>query len=66
MELQDRSGQPIPGFTLDDYQPIYGDHIARVVSWKAGSDVSALAGKPIRIRIEMSDADLYFLRFRDR
>jgi len=34
------------------------------VKWEDGSDVSALVGKPIRMRIVMSDADLYSFRFR--
>lgn len=64
VELQNDEGQPLPGFTLDDSEPIYGDHIARIVKWKSAPDSSALAGKPVRLRVEMSDADLYSLRFR--
>jgi len=36
---------------------------ARVVRWKSGSDVSALALKPARLRLGMSDADLFSIRF---
>jgi hypothetical protein len=63
VELQDASGQPVPGFTLADSQEIIGDHIARVVTWKSGSSVAALAGKPARLRFVMKDADLYSIRF---
>ncbi len=63
VELQDAGGKPIPGFTLEDCEPIWGDHIARIVSWKGGADVSALAGKPIKIRFVMEDADLFSLKF---
>jgi hypothetical protein len=63
VELQDASGKPIPGYTLEDCKPIYGDHISRVVEWKAGADLDALVGKAVRVRFEMSDADLYSLRF---
>jgi hypothetical protein len=35
----------------------------RAVSWKNGSDVSTLAGQPVRIRFVMKDADLYAFRF---
>jgi hypothetical protein len=65
VELQDEDGKPIPGFTLDDCVPIYGDHIARLVEWNGGADLAKLSGKPIRLRFEMSDADLYSLRFQD-
>jgi hypothetical protein len=65
VELQDASGQPVPGFTLADSQEIIGDHIARVVTWKSGSSLAALAGKPVRLRFVMKDADLYSIRFRN-
>lgn len=63
VEIQDANGKAIPGFTLDDCEPIYGDHIARVVKWKSGSDLSALSSKPVRLRFEMSDADVFSMRF---
>ena len=63
VEIQDADGRPIPGFGRDECKPIYGDHIARIVQWEGGSDVSPLSGKPIRLRFEMSDADLYSLKF---
>jgi len=64
VELVDDSGKPVGGFGVDDCPEIYGDQIERVVSWKGGSDVSALAGKPIRLRFHLRDADLYSIRFR--
>ncbi len=57
-------GLPVPGFTIEECPEIIGDEIEHVVTWKAGSDVSKLAGKPVRLRFEMKDADLYSLRFR--
>ena len=63
VEIQDAEGNPIPGFTLDDSPEIYGDSLDLVVEWKGGADVSALAGKPIRLRFVMEDADLYAIRF---
>jgi hypothetical protein len=65
VELQDASGKPVPGLTLEDSQEIIGDHIARVVTWKSGSSVAAVAGKPVRLRFVMKDADLYSIRFRN-
>jgi hypothetical protein len=41
-----------------------GDETERVVTWKSGRDVSELAGRPVRLRFAMQDADLYSLRFR--
>jgi hypothetical protein len=63
VELQNAEGQPLPGFALDDCEPIWGDHIARIVKWKRGHDVSALSARPVRLRLDMSDADLFSIRF---
>lgn len=63
VEIQDAAGQPIPGFTLADCGELNTDDLARVVSWKNGSDVSSLAGKPIRLRFRLKDADLFALQF---
>lgn len=63
VEIQDASGQPIPGFTLAECPEIYGDHIERIVVWKNGSDVSRLANQPIRLKFALKDADLYSIRF---
>ena len=43
---------------------IIGDEIVRLVVWKQGTDVSRLAGRPVRVRFVMKDADLFALRFR--
>ena len=64
VELQDADGNALPGFALADCEPISGDQISRGVTWKGGSDVSALAGKPVTLRFEMSDADLFAIQFK--
>jgi hypothetical protein len=64
-EIQDEKGRPIPGFRLADSMKIWGDHVDRVVAWKRGSDVSGLAGRPVRLRFLLNDADLYSIQFRD-
>ncbi len=63
VEIQDAQGQPIPGFSLAECPEILGDEIQRIVSWEVGSDVSSLAGKTVRLRFVMKDADLYSIRF---
>ncbi|HPD32305.1 MAG TPA: hypothetical protein PLL20_20105 [Phycisphaerae bacterium] len=62
--IEDADGQPIPGLGLNDAVEIWGDEIERIVNWKGGPDVSRLAGKPVRLRFVMKDADLYSIRFR--
>jgi hypothetical protein len=63
VEVQDEAGTPIPGFTIDDSVETIGNEIERAARWKSGDDVSALAGKPVRLRFAMKDADLYAVRF---
>ena len=38
-------------------------HIERAVKWKEGSDLGALAGRPVRLRFVMREADLFSFRF---
>ncbi len=64
VEVQDQAGQPVPGFSLADCAEIYGDKLDAVVTWKNNADVGALAGRTVRLRFSMSDADLYAVRFR--
>ena len=66
IEIQDEAGKAIPGFALEDCPPVFGDAIERVVTWKGGADVSALAGKVVRLRFVLRDADLFAYRFQSR
>jgi hypothetical protein len=63
VEVQDATGTPIPGFTLDDCPELYGDRLDQTVNWTAGSSLKTLAGQTIRLRFVMRDADLYALQF---
>lgn len=65
VEIQDHDGSPVPGFTLEDSDEIFGDAIDRVAHWTRGSDLSALSGRPIRLRFVLKDADLYAFQFRE-
>ncbi|MEW6357755.1 MAG: hypothetical protein AB1696_15590 [Planctomycetota bacterium] len=63
VEIQDADGKPIEGYALDDCPPILGDHLRHIVRWKRGGDVRSLAGKPVRLRFVLKDADLYSYQF---
>jgi len=60
MEIRDVEGKRI----LNESESISGDHIAHVVKWKRGDNLSDLAGKPVRLRFELSDADLFSIKFK--
>lgn len=63
VEVQTAEGQPIEGLGLEDCPEIIGDRLEHTVRWKSGSDISRLAGQPIRLRFQLRDADLYSFRF---
>ena len=63
VEISTAAGDPIEGFGLDDCDPVVGDKINYTVSWNGSSDVAELAGKPIRLRFVLTEADLYAMRF---
>ncbi len=64
-ELLTSNNEPIEGYALADCDVIHtANDINRVVRWKGRSDVSALAGKPVRLRVVYRDADLYAFQFR--
>jgi len=65
VEIQDHEGNPVPGFSLDDSDEFFGDAIDRPASWTGGNDLSALSGRPIRLRFVLKDADLYSIQFRE-
>ena len=57
-------GNPLKGFGITDSAEIYGDEIEHRVTWKDKSDLNKLAGKTVRLRFLLRDADLYSIRFR--
>ncbi|MFH1924250.1 MAG: hypothetical protein ABIP48_30725 [Planctomycetota bacterium] len=62
VELQNRAGEPLEGFSLADCPEIFGDTLERVVSFGGGTDISKLSGQPIRLRFVLHDADLFSFR----
>jgi hypothetical protein len=53
----------LEGKTFADCDPITGDNLERIVTWRGDSDLSSWQGKPIRLRFRMRRARLYSLRF---
>lgn len=63
VEIQDPAGTPLPGYALKDCPAFVGDALDYVAGWKDGEDMTALAGRPVRLRFVLQDADLYALHF---
>src|SRR5207245_9812815 len=67
LEVQDGRGNPLPGLSLADAQPLFGDRIEAIVKLesKPRDQRHSLSGLPVRLRFVMKDADLYSIQFRD-
>jgi hypothetical protein len=65
VELRDAEGQPIPGFTREDCDPVQGNSVSAEVAWRGKSDVSTLAGKAVQIHFTGRAAKLYAFQFSD-
>ncbi len=63
VEIQMLDGKPVEGFAMKDCPEIIGDRLDHTVAWKSGKSVTQLAGKPIRLRFKLKDADLYSFQF---
>ncbi len=63
IEVQDKAGKVISGFSLFECHEVIGNEIEREVNWDSDADLSSLAGKEVRLRMVMKDVDLFALRF---
>lgn len=63
VEIQDAGGDPLPGYTIADCDPFSGDALRQPVTWRGKSDVSAFAGRTVRLRFELHNADLFAFQF---
>jgi hypothetical protein len=63
VELQNESGTPIEGYSLADCEELFGNTIERTVVWNGSTNVSKLAGQPVRLRFVLNDADVFAYRF---
>jgi hypothetical protein len=64
-ELLNEEGKSLEGYRLEDCDVIHtANEIDRVVKWKGKSDVSALAGRLVKLRVSFRDTDLYAFQFR--
>ena len=64
VEVQDSEGHAVPGFALADCRPLSGDGVAQSVRWRQGEELPAsLQDRPLRLRLEVRDADLFGFEF---
>lgn len=64
IEMQDGDGAPLPGFSMRECVPVHSVNSSRLpVRWGPEADLARLAGRPVRMRVAIRDADLYSFRF---
>jgi hypothetical protein len=63
VELRDTDEKPIPGYTQGECEEIAGNYIDEAVHWNGKTDVTALAGRPIKIRFNLLRTKLYSFQF---
>ena len=51
--------EPIEGFSLAEADPLSGDELDQVVTWKGRSDLSSLRGRKVALRIHMARTKLF-------
>lgn len=50
---------PLEGYSFADCDPLSGDHLDGVVTWKGKSDLARLRGKKIHLRFQMARGSLF-------
>lgn len=67
VEIQDRYGLPIPGYSLSDCHLIHtANQVQRVVQWNGSDGLGTLAGQEVKLRFALRNADLYSFKFSKR
>ena len=61
--LLDEQGKPLPGFGLKNCDPLTGNSVSQQVTWNKKSALTALGGKTIRLRFELTKCQLWSFRF---
>jgi len=55
--------EPIAGYSLEECDTIMTNNVQHTVTWKQKADLSALAGKPVRLKFVMRSAKLFAFQF---
>jgi len=60
--LDGETAEPIPGYDWDQSVPISGDHLFAPVRWSEKDDLAEVVGRPLRIEIQMREAQIFAIR----
>ncbi len=64
VEVLDAAGNVIEGFDRAACQVVSGDRLDHAIRWRDRTSLRDLAGREIRLRFQLRNADLYSFRFR--
>ena len=59
VELRDEKFNPIPGRTFADADNLYGDDVAKTVTWNSEDDLNAYFNQPVHLRFRLRAAKLF-------
>ena len=51
----------MPGCGLEAADPLVGDELGRMVTWRGSGDLSALAGREVSVRLHLKRAQVFCL-----
>ena len=65
VEILDKSGRTVPGFSREKALPLNGNSVRLPVRWREDPDLEKLAGQPVRLRFHLQDCKLYAFQFKE-
>ena len=65
VEILDKSGRTVPGFSREKALPLNGNSVRLPVRWREDPDLEKLAGQPVRLRFQLQDCKLYAFQFKE-
>lgn len=61
--LLDAEGNPLPGFSVDECDPLHRNETGATVTWDGRGDLGSLEGRAVRLAFISSRTKLYSFRF---
>jgi hypothetical protein len=59
VEILDQEGTVIGLFAAENCQPVSADKTLQAVRWQAATDLSALSGRAVKFRFQLTNGKLY-------
>ena len=64
VEALDQDGKVLPGRSFEDCDPICGDFLDRVVTWRSESDLGHKEGTAVKLRFRLRNTELFSVEFK--